>query len=127
MIKIGLKPIRLSEHTHLTRLFRPSGIRVLTAPNGASAIDIVSHNDVGVVLSDYNMPGMTGLELASCIRKIKPDTRRLLLSGHADVAAVSAAIVNGTIEQFIDKPWDCEALRATVIQAFVLFEQRASD
>ena len=91
----------------LERLFRSSGHPILTANSGAEALEILSREkDVGVVVSDQNMPAMTGTELFAEIRRRHPDAMRILLTGRADLDAMVEAINKGKIYKFLIKPWD---------------------
>jgi PAS domain S-box-containing protein len=60
------------------------GYRILVAANGPEALAILRrHNDVDLLFSDVVMPeGMSGIELARTARRLRPDTKVLLSSGH---------------------------------------------
>jgi len=78
---------------------------VTTASGGAEAIQIVMRQGpFAAVVSDLRMPGMDGVALLYLIRQAAPDTVRILLSGKADVEAVSAAVNEGSIFRFLLKP-----------------------
>jgi len=102
----------------LVRLLRPLGFRILTAASGEAALDILAHNDVGVILSDHRMPGMTGVELLSRVKTLYPATVRLVLSGFADVNTVTDAIRLGAIYKFLTKPWNSDELGGILLGAF---------
>ncbi len=62
------------------------GYRVDTAGNGEDAlVAFRAAPDTGLVISDMNMPGMTGLELFGAIRAVNPDIPTILLTGSEDV------------------------------------------
>lgn len=102
----------------LTRLLRRDGYRILRANSGVEALALMMENDIGVVISDQRMPGMTGVELLTQVRELYPHAIRIVLSGYADLDAVMDAINRGAIYKFFNKPWDNEALRAEVLEAF---------
>lgn len=58
------------------------GYKITTALNGDEALKKLAESDVDVVLSDINMPGLSGLELAREIRKKDEDTKLILMSGY---------------------------------------------
>lgn len=92
--------------------------RLLTASSGEEGLRIISSEDVRVVLSDYRMPGMSGVELLAEVRRQRPDAVRMVLSGYADFAALTDAINLGHIFKFIPKPWDAKLLREAIDAAF---------
>lgn len=67
-----------------------------------------------VVISDLRMPEMDGIQFLSAVRKLAPDSVRLILSGNADLQAVIAAVNEGQIFQFLTKPCPSETLRLTI-------------
>lgn len=58
-----------------------------------------------LAISDQRMPGMTGVQFLSELRKVQPDCGRIILSGYADLSALVAAINEAEISRFISKPW----------------------
>lgn len=57
-----------------------------------------------VVVSDYRMPGMDGIQFLSLSRKLAPDTVRIMLTGYADVESAVNAVNEGNIFRFLTKP-----------------------
>lgn len=78
-------------------------------------------NDVSfdLVISDYKMPVMNGIQFLKQLALIRPDASRLMLSGEADMDALISAINDTHIYRFIAKPWDSNELHASIIQALV--------
>lgn len=108
----------------LQRLLVRSGYRVLTANSGPAGFALLAQHDVGVIISDQRMPGMTGVEFLSQVKQHYPEIVRLMLSGFADLKAATAAINEGAIYRFLTKPCDNELLRSNVEEAFRHFEIR---
>lgn len=102
----------------LARTLRPFGYKILKAPDAFNALDLLQVNEIGVVLSDHRMPGMTGVELLSRIKTMYPATVRIILSGYADVQTVTDAIKLGAVYKFMTKPWDHEELVGVLNAAF---------
>ncbi len=89
---------------------------VQTAQGGAEALEIL-HSDptLDLVITDQRMPGMTGVELLSIIAEKWPDLYRIVLTAYSDVDPIVAAINEGSVDRFVLKPWDPDALRDQVM------------
>jgi CheY-like chemotaxis protein len=62
------------------------GYRTLEAYSGREALDILANdNSIGVLITDYSMPGMNGLELAGKARELRPDLHVVLATGYGDL------------------------------------------
>lgn len=66
------------------QLFSRGPIRVLTAPSGLHALEILSKEIVSVIVSDYWMAGMDGITLLTEVERLYPEVHRLLLTGEPD-------------------------------------------
>ena len=107
----------------LTRLFLDDPYEILTAPSGAEGLLMLDRSGtVPVVISDYRMPGMNGVEFLSEVRKRWPDTVRIVLSGYADAGAIVSAINEGQIYKFVAKPWNEHELKVTVINSIERYD-----
>jgi two-component system, cell cycle sensor histidine kinase and response regulator CckA len=75
-----------SARTSIQSVLHHAGFRVLPAASGKQALKIFSQSSqqVGLLLADWTMPGMSGCELASQMRQQKPELKVLLISGHHD-------------------------------------------
>ncbi|NJD91135.1 MAG: response regulator [Geobacter sp.] len=111
----------------LERIFMDDDYEILTAISGEDGLAVLAENsDVQVVISDFRMPGMNGVEFLRQVCEKYPDTVRIVLSGYADTGAVVSAINEGQIYKFVSKPWSDEELRQTVakaVEAFSLHRQ----
>lgn len=108
----------------LVRLLRRDGYRILRANSGTEGLDLLAQNEVGVIISDQRMPGMTGVEFLGKVREQFPDTVRIVLSGYTELNSVTDAINRGAIYKFLTKPWDDDLLRANVEEAFQRYEMK---
>lgn len=81
------------------------------------ALERAEHTTFDLILTDYRMPKMDGVELLRRIKAIQPDAVRLILSGYADLNALVRAINEVQIYRFIAKPWNDYELVATIAQA----------
>lgn len=102
----------------LRRIFEDDSYTVYTATSGKDALEILSKTPIQVIISDQRMPNMTGTEFLTQVKMLYPKTVRIILSGFSDFNALIDAINNGAIYKFINKPWDIDALRALVNDAF---------
>lgn len=79
--------------------------RVQTAAGPGEALDLIGqYGHFAVVVTDYQMPGMDGVRFLSKARAIAPETVRIILTGHADVAIAMAAVNQGNIFRLLLKP-----------------------
>ncbi len=101
----------------LKRTLATESYEVETYSNGADALEQAKKRQFDLVLSDYRMPVMDGVAFLIELRKLQPDTMRLILSGYSDLEAMLAAINQAEIYRFISKPWKDYELRATLNQA----------
>jgi diguanylate cyclase (GGDEF)-like protein/PAS domain S-box-containing protein len=108
--------------TALKRELHGMNYVLLTASSGKEALDILAESDVQVILSDYSMPGMSGVELLAEARRLYPDSVRMVLSGYADIGAIIDSVNLGYIYKFISKPWNREQLREVVVDAFAHYD-----
>ncbi len=100
----------------LERIFLDDDYEIVTAGSGDEGLEIMSEagDSFQVVVSDYRMPVMNGVEFLKAVYERWPDTVRIVLSGYADAGAIVAAINEGHIYKFIPKPWNDEELRVTI-------------
>lgn len=107
----------------LRRTLRSSGYQIMTAATAEAALDCMAHYQVGVIVSDNRMPGVTGLELLRQIKERYPQTVRVMLSGYADLEALSLAVNAGEIFRFISKPWEEGELKVAINDAFDKYDE----
>lgn len=100
----------------LERVFLDDDYEIVTADSGQDGMRIMQAEGATfqVVISDYRMPVMNGVEFLQGVYEQWPDTVRIVLSGYADAGAIVAAINDGHIYKFIPKPWNDEELRVTI-------------
>src|SRR5512138_3616723 len=101
----------------LRRVLRRTQYRVLDAPDAEAAMSVLSAEPVQVVVSDYRMPGMSGVEFLRAVKDRWPRIQRVLLTGQADSTAIEEAVNQSEIFRFIWKPWDDGHLLITIQSA----------
>ncbi|MBU6953286.1 response regulator [Hahella sp. HN01] len=101
----------------MQRILRKKPWKVLTFNDPYEAFDALKKEPVDLVISDYRMPEINGVELLNALKEIRPDALRILLSGQADIDGVTSAINDAEIYRFISKPWSDEDLLMTLENA----------
>ena len=94
-----------------------SEFRVLRAEGGEAALRLLDTEEVAVILTDYRMPGMTGVELLRRSQERSSEAIRIVLTAYTDVESLMDAINTGRIYHFIAKPWDPHDLLLVVRRA----------
>src|SRR5210317_392617 len=85
--------------------------RFETALSGEEALKIIDEKGpFAVVVSDYKMPGMNGIDFLCKVKTVDPDTVRMMLTGSADMSTAIQAVNEGSIFQFHPKPCPADTL-----------------
>ena len=100
---------------------------MLEAPEAATALEVLEREPVHVVVSDYRMPGMDGVEFLRLVKERHPATQRVLLTGQADTSVIEEAVNRAEIFRFLWKPWDESHLLLTVQDAIDQFWMTAEN
>ena len=82
----------------LQRILRNERMNVLTASSAEEALNILGHTEAQVVLSDQDMPEMSGVELLARVRDHHPATVRMMLTGYTAMNVAVEAINRGEID-----------------------------
>ncbi len=106
----------------LERLLIEDDLDVLKARNGDEAIELLRKEEVAVLISDNQMPGMKGTELLSKVKQISPDVVKILLTGYADVETVMSAVNEGEVFRVLVKPWNDNVLKNAVEEALKRYQ-----
>ena len=87
-------------------------VETFTSPE--DAIITLKDKRLDLVISDYLMPGMTGIEFLLEMKKIHPFATRILLTGYADKENAIKAINEVGLYQYVEKPWNNDDLKLTI-------------
>jgi diguanylate cyclase (GGDEF)-like protein/PAS domain S-box-containing protein len=101
----------------IERALSQDGYNILTANDAGEGFEVLSKNRVDVVISDHEMPGMTGVEFLQRVKSLYPDTVRLMNSGHTDFQTVADAVNKGEVFRFVPKHADHRQLRMEIRDA----------
>jgi DNA-binding NtrC family response regulator len=93
-----------------------SGLEVIGASNGQQALSHLEATSFGAMVSDIQMPGMTGIELLAEVRNRKMDLPVILLTAHADRERLSLATKLGAFD-FLEKPFSLSLLSDAILRA----------
>ena len=93
-----------------------SGFSVVDFENARVALETITANHAGIVLSDVKMPILDGLTFQKEISTIDPDIPVVLFTGHGDIAMAVEAIQGGAYD-FVEKPFDPEQIVETIKRA----------
>lgn len=104
-----------SQRVLIAGALRGAGYAVLQAGSGAEALELCAQHEIDLVLSDWMMPGMTGIELCRSLRAQNPERYIyfILLTSNADKGALSEGLGVGA-DDFLSKPVDTTELRARI-------------
>lgn len=98
------------------------GYRITTASSALDALARLRERAYSVVITDYQMPMLTGLEFLAQVRELQPDATRILITAVLSLGMVIDAINKGEIYRFVVKPWLREELLVTVQNAVQRYE-----
>ena len=90
------------------------GIDVQTAESGTAALDLLGRQGVDLIITDYKMPGMNGLEFLQRSQKVAPKVPRILVTAFPDLEIAIRAINEAGIENFFTKPFEPEQVVGVV-------------
>jgi YesN/AraC family two-component response regulator len=90
-------------------------IIALTSP--MAALETLKTRQVDVIISDYLMPDLNGIDFFLKAKEIQPQATRVLLTGYADKENAIKAINDVGLYQYIEKPWENEDLRLVLRNA----------
>src|SRR4051812_11164078 len=91
------------------------------ALGGQAALEMLERLDPAVIVSDQRMPGMNGIEFLRRAKDRRPDTVGVLLTAYADLGVLIDAVNSGSVDRYIQKPWDSKELTVILRQAIGSF------
>ncbi len=98
----------------VVRCLKREPIEIRSTLSASQALSWIANDEIAVLVSDYDMPEMTGAQLAGHARRVRPETVRILLTGQRNLETAIDGINQGEIFRFLNKPFDNEQLRAAV-------------
>lgn len=113
MAKILVVDDEIISVTIIKSVLEQAGHSVSTANDGESALDVIKRVKFDIVLTDFNMPGMNGIELTKEIIKFAPDSVVILITAFISIRAAVESIKLGAFD-YLTKPVDKEELLLSV-------------
>ena len=104
----------------LAAVLQEEGYETLTANNGQDALEILKHSDVDLILTDYKMPTMNGIELLERVKAEDPDLPVIMMTAHGTVEKAVEAMQKGAYS-YILKPFDNDRLVLWVSKANAVY------
>ncbi|MEO7331509.1 MAG: response regulator [Minicystis sp.] len=98
----------------VVRVLQGAPFEAIVAQSAEDALAQMRERAVDVLVSDIDMPGMTGIELVKLVCRDFPSTLRILLTGAGTMDRVIEAINDGEVHRFFTKPFDLELFLATM-------------
>ena len=98
--------------------------RIRTATSAAEALELMAElGPPAVLVADYQMPGMNGIDLLIRCRELAPDTVRIMLTGQGDLPMAIRAVNQGQVFRFLAKPVQEGVVRQAVDEAMIQHAQ----
>ncbi|MEI6522922.1 MAG: response regulator [Bacteroidia bacterium] len=95
---------------------------IYTASSAPEGLKILEEREIPVLITDQRMPEVLGTELlAEAVQKF-PDQMRILLTGFSDIDALKDAVNRGQIYKYMQKPWNHDELKETIILAAQIYQ-----
>ena len=101
----------------LKRTLGAEGFHILTAAGPADGFEYLARHGAAVVVSDYRLADMSGIEFLSRVRKMYPETVRVIVTG-GDPPTLTRAVNSAGIHRFLSKDWDRDRLCSEVREAY---------
>ncbi len=101
----------------LGRVLRRDGYELVLVDRPQDALAVLRARPVAVMVSDFEMPEMNGVELAVRARALSPETTRIMVTGQRGVDTALAGINQGEVFRFLHKPFEPDVLRREVAAA----------
>ncbi len=89
----------------LVRLFKRTDYQIITALDGENALQIMSKENIDLIISDVRMPKMDGYQLLCLVKEKYPKVFRIILSGYAEENLLFQALEKNIAKIYIFKPW----------------------
>jgi DNA-binding NtrC family response regulator len=91
---------------------------VFTTSNPVEAYNMIAEQNIAIVITDHNMPSMSGVEFLESISSDYPNVQRILLTGFTDLVPVMEAVNKGKVFRIISKPFNMKEIAKMVSEAW---------
>lgn len=100
---------------------------ISVAINGIDAIEMIKNNNYSIIISDYKMENIHGLELLEYVKKLSPDSIRLLLTGYADADIAIQALNDGLAYKIVRKPCSKSEFLKILVESYSYYNNNLLD
>ena len=98
----------------VSRFLEDAPFKVLTAESAVQGLEIIEKTPVSMVVSDYKMPNIDGLEFLKTVKTRYPDVRRAIGTGYMDELTSTRSIDDSTVSTYFPKPWNFIELKKEI-------------
>jgi DNA-binding NtrC family response regulator len=107
----------------VVRCVKLEPVTVRSTQDPHQALAWVASEDVAVLISDYEMPEMTGAELLEAARRVRPQAVRVLVTGRKTLDTAIDGINRGEVYRYVSKPFEPDQVRAVVRDALAKYRE----
>jgi len=101
------------------RIFVEADCVFISAGSGSEGLEVLRLGSTfDVIISDFRMPGMNGIDFLTLAREMQPHTLRILLTGQTPEKNVVDSLKSGAVSTYIPKPWDNDQL-ITLVKSWI--------
>lgn len=97
----------------LQEVFKKDGYKTYTAENGKQALEIAKKNKPSLVLLDFKLPGMDGIEILKRLKEMDSEIKVIMMTAYGELDMIQEAIDLGAITYY-SKPFDIDEVRNAV-------------
>lgn len=122
-----IKVLFVDDEVHNLESFKATFRRdfeVYVSINVKEALALLEKQPIHIILSDQRMPEITGVEFFEQVLVLYPPIMRILITGYADINIVVDAVNKGKIFKYIQKPWNNEQLKESILQAYDVYKEQ---
>jgi DNA-binding NtrC family response regulator len=101
----------------IRRTLRNENYNIFTAQNAEEGLSLLRAREIDLIISDQNMPGLTGIEFLEKVKAEFSSVLTIMLTGQTDIELAIKAINDAGIYKFILKPWNDTDFRLTIRRA----------
>jgi DNA-binding NtrC family response regulator len=107
----------------------PEHVLIERASSGFEGLELVKelscneHQPLALIISDYLMPGLLGSDFLIQAHAICPRSKKMMLTGQAEVDNVLKVLHHMELFRYVGKPWEPEFLNQSVLKAISVFEE----
>jgi two-component system probable response regulator PhcQ len=99
---------------YIQRMMSDENYNLITVASGQEGLDVLEKQQVSMVISEYEIPLMNGLEFLEKVRIIYPNILTVMVTDRADIDLAIKAINEAGVYKFLLKPWDNIDFKSTI-------------